>query len=143
MADNWDPEAWTRNMMEEIRTHGGHLTSGPLAGRDLMVLTTTGARTGEPREAIVTYSRDGDAYVVAGSKNGAPTDPAWFNNLRAHPDVTVETGGRLIHARAEEATGTERDRLWRQHVERNPEFGGYPEKAGRVIPVARLVEVTR
>lgn len=140
MSTNWDPEAFTRGLIEDMRAHGGQVTSGPMEGKDLMILTTTGARSGQPRQAIVTYSRDGDAYVVAGSKGGAPTDPAWFNNLRTHPDVTVEAAGRVFGARAEVVEGPERDRLWAQHVERWPEFGEYPKTAGRVIPMARLME---
>jgi deazaflavin-dependent oxidoreductase (nitroreductase family) len=135
---DWDPEAFTRALIEDMRTHGGKVTSGPMAGKDLMILTTKGRKTGKPRTAIVTYSRDGDAYVVAGSKSGAPTDPEWFENIRANPEVTVEAEGRTSQARAEVADGADRDRLWERHVARWPEFGEYPKKANRIIPVARL-----
>jgi deazaflavin-dependent oxidoreductase (nitroreductase family) len=134
----WDYEAFTRALIDDMRSHNGQVTSGPMAGKDLMILTTTGSKTGQPRQSIVTYSRDGDAYVVAGSKSGAPEDPAWFNNLRANPEVTIEAGGHVFKARAEEVTGAERDRLWNAHVARWPEFGEYPAKAGRVIPMARI-----
>jgi deazaflavin-dependent oxidoreductase (nitroreductase family) len=135
---DWDPEAFTRMLIEDMRAHGGKVTSGPMAGKNLMILTTTGAKTGEPRTAIVTYSRDGGAYVVAGSKGGAPTDPQWFDNLRARPDVTVEAEGKVFKARGEVAEGADRDRLWERHVARWPEFGEYPKKTDRVIPMARL-----
>ncbi|TMD29459.1 MAG: nitroreductase family deazaflavin-dependent oxidoreductase, partial [Chloroflexi bacterium] len=80
MAGN-DLDPWTKGLVDDMRAHDGHVTSGPMAGRPLMLLTTTGARTGRPRNAIVTYTRDGDRYVIAGSKSGAPTHPAWFHNL--------------------------------------------------------------
>ena len=84
MAD-WDPEAFTRGLLADLRANAGRATSGPMAGRALLILTTTGARTGEPRTAILAYTRDGQAYVVAGSKSGAPTHPAWYTNLVANP----------------------------------------------------------
>jgi deazaflavin-dependent oxidoreductase (nitroreductase family) len=135
---DWDPAAFTRALIEDMRAHGGKVTTGPMAGKDLMILTTTGAKTGKPRTAIVTWTRDGDAYVIAGSKGGAPTDPQWFDNLRANPDVTAEAEGKAFKARGEVAEGADRDRLWERHVARWPEFGEYPKKTDRVIPMARL-----
>ena len=78
---------WTKNLIADIRANG-RPTSGYFEGRPVMVLTTTGAKSGEPRTAVVTFSRDGDDYVVVGSKSGAPEDPAWFTNLAANPLVT-------------------------------------------------------
>src|SRR5437762_3754274 len=95
-----DYNDFTRHLMDDIRQHGGP-TSGPMAGRPLMILTTSGAKTGEPRTAVVTYTRDGDRYVIAASKSGAPTNPAWYPNLIAHPTVTVETGGETFQATAQ------------------------------------------
>jgi deazaflavin-dependent oxidoreductase (nitroreductase family) len=141
MTTTWDPEAFTRGLIEDMRAHNGKVTSGPMQGKDLMILTTTGAKTGKSRVAIVTWSRDGDAYVVAGSKGGAPTDPQWFDNIRANPDVTVEAEGKTFQARAAVADGADRDRLWDRHVARWPEFGEYPTKTDRVIPMARLTPV--
>jgi deazaflavin-dependent oxidoreductase (nitroreductase family) len=125
-----------------MRAHGGKVTSGPMAGQPLLILTTTGAKTGQPRTAMVTFTRDGDAYCVAGSKGGAPTDPSWYLNLRKNPDVKVEAEGRTFDARATVAKGEDRDRLWDRHVEALPAFGEYPAKAqGRVIPMIRLTPV--
>ena len=138
MTTTWDPEAFTRALIEDMRAHDGKVTSGPMAGKDLMVLTTTGAKSGRSNTAIVTYSRDGDALVVAASKGGAPTNPSWYYNLRANPNVTVEAGGRVFEARAEEASGADRDRLWDAHVARWPEFGEYPKKTDRRIPMVRI-----
>jgi deazaflavin-dependent oxidoreductase (nitroreductase family) len=135
---NWDPEAFKRALIEDMRANGGKVTSGPMAGKALMLLTTTGAKSGQPRTAIVTYSRDGDAYVVAGSKGGAPTDPHWFDNIRVNPDVTAEAEGKVFKARSQVAEGADRDRLWERHVARWPEFGEYPKKTDRIIPMARL-----
>jgi deazaflavin-dependent oxidoreductase (nitroreductase family) len=142
MTTTWDPEAFTRGLIEDMRAHSGKVTSGPMAGKDLMILTTTGAKTGQPRIAIVTYSRDGDAYVVAGSKGGAPQDPHWFDNLRLNPDATAEAEGKTFKVRATVAKGKDRDQLWERHVAQWPEFGEYPRKTDRVIPMARLTRTT-
>ncbi len=138
---NWDPEAFTRALIVDMREHNGQVTSGPMAGRPLMVLTTTGAKTGQPRTAIVTFTRDGDAYVVAGSKSGAPADPHWFHNLIANPIVQVEGDGKRFQGRAVAAEGADRDKLWERHVAERPEFAEYPEKSGRTIPMARITPV--
>jgi deazaflavin-dependent oxidoreductase (nitroreductase family) len=135
---DWDPEAFTRGLIEDMRAHNGAITSGPMAGRPLLLLTTKGAKSGEERSAIVTYTRDGDKYVVAATKSGAPTNPAWYHNLRADPIVTVEAEGRASKARATVVDDAERQRLWDRHVEARPEFADYPEKSGRVIPVITL-----
>jgi deazaflavin-dependent oxidoreductase (nitroreductase family) len=132
-----DYEAFTRNLKAELRA-SGRVASGPMAGRPLMILTTTGARSGEPREAIVTFTRDGDRYVIAASKSGAPTNPDWYYNLLANPEVGVEADGEAFTARATEVTGDERQRLWDQHAEERPEFRDYPNKTTRVIPVITL-----
>src|SRR5919106_3482072 len=84
-----DYESFTNKLIADLRAHG-RVTSGPMAGRPLMVLTTRGAKSGEEREAIVTYTRNSDHYVIAASKSGAPTNPAWYYNLLADPVATVE-----------------------------------------------------
>ena len=140
MAD-WDPEAFTRGLIEDMRAHGGEITSGPMAGRPLLLLTTKGAKSGEERSAIVTYTRDGDKYVVAASKSGAPENPAWYHNILADPMVTVEAEGRASKARATVVDDPERRRLWDRHVEARPEFAEYPEKSGRIIPVITLERI--
>lgn len=136
-----DYEAFTRNMMAALRANNGVIQEGPMAGRPLMILTTTGAKSGEPREAIITYTREGDTYVVAASKSAAPTNPHWYHNLLANPVATVEAGGEKFQARATEATGAERDRLYAQHAEERPEFKDYPNQTSRVIPVFTLERI--
>jgi deazaflavin-dependent oxidoreductase (nitroreductase family) len=132
-----DYAEWTKNLIADIRANG-RPSSGFFAGRPVMVLTTTGAKSGEPREAVVSFSRDGDDYIVVGSKSGAPEDPAWFGNLVANPIVTIEADGNTFQATAIVAEGADRDRLWDQHVAEHPQFAEYPSKTDRVIPIARL-----
>ena len=118
------------------------MTAGPLAGSPLLVMTSTGAKSGQPRRRILTFTRDGEDYIVAGSKNGEPTDPHWLNNLRAQPRVTVEAEGRTFEANGSITGGADRDRLWDAHVAALPAFAEYPEKSGRVIPMVRLTPVS-
>lgn len=126
-------------LIQDFRAHGGKATSGPFVGRQLLLLTTTGARTGEQRTSPLVYSSDGDRYVVAASKGGAPTNPAWYANLVANPDVTVEVGGETFKARATALTvGAERDRLYAQHALGYPAFLDYQQRTSRVIPVVVL-----
>ena len=136
-----DYDAWQRNLIADLRAHNGVVTQGPMAGRPLMLLTTKGAKTGEERLAIVTYTRDGDRYVICASKSGAPTNPAWYYNLLANPVATVEAGGDVFQVRATEAHGAERDRLWNQHAAERPEFQEYPKITSRLIPVFVLDRV--
>jgi deazaflavin-dependent oxidoreductase (nitroreductase family) len=132
-----DFDAWTQGLMADLRANG-EVTTGPMAGRPLLILTTTGAKSGKPREAVVTYTKDGDRLCIAGSKSGAPTNPDWYHNLIANPIVKVETGGEAFKARATVQEGSERDRLWDNHVAARPEFAEYPKKSGRVIPMITL-----
>jgi len=135
---DWDPEAWTKALIADMREHGGRAASGPMAGKPLAILGTKGAKTGNPRTAIVTYHLDGDRLVIAASKSGAPTNPAWYHNLVANPEVTLEVDNEAFKARATEIRGPERDRLWNDHVAQLPEFGEYPKKTERIIPVVVL-----
>jgi len=132
-----DYNAFTRQLMADIREHG-RPTSGPMAGRPLMILTTKGAKSGGPRSAVVTYTRDGNRYVIAASKSGAPTNPAWYYNLVANPKVSVEADKEKFEATASVTEGEERQRLWDQHAAERPEFRDYPHKTSRVIPVIVL-----
>ena len=128
---------WTKNLIADIRANG-RPTSGYFEGRAVMVLTTTGAKSGLPRTAVVAFSRDGDDYVVVGSKSGEPDDPAWFTNRRTNPVVTVEADGMKFQASATVAEGTDRETLWDRHVAEFPGFAEYPSKTDRIIPIARL-----
>lgn len=129
-----DYDAFERELKADIRANG-RPTSGYFEGQPLAILTTTGARSGQPREAIVSTSRDGHRYVVVASKSGAPENPDWYYNLRESPEASLEVDGEAFRVRATEATGGERDRLYQQHTQANPQFGEYPSKTDRVIPV--------
>jgi deazaflavin-dependent oxidoreductase (nitroreductase family) len=140
MTDN-DRGNWEKWLIADMREHDGRPTKGPLAGHPLALMHMTGAKTGQPRQSIVTYSRDGSDYVIAGTAGGAPKDPQWVSNLRANPDVDLEIGTQRVKARAQITSGEERRRLWDQHVEQLPWFGKYPAQTGREIPVIRLTPV--
>jgi deazaflavin-dependent oxidoreductase (nitroreductase family) len=128
----------TKALIDDFRTHRGEVTSGPFVGRPVLLLTTTGAKSGQARLAPLVYARDGDRYVVAASKGGSPTHPAWYLNLLAHPIVAVEVGGETFEARAIVTEGAERDRLWAAHVAANPNFAEYQQRTSRTIPVVVL-----
>jgi len=136
-----DEQAWEEALIADVRTNGGRPSSGPLKGHPIIVMYSTGAKSGQRRRSILTISRDGDAYVVAGTAGGSHSTPAWVANLEAHPVVEFEFGDQTHGGRAEVLReGAERDRLWDQHVEQLPHFAAYPEQTGRVIPMARIVE---
>ena len=137
MSD-FDPTAFEDALIAQMRANDGNVTTGPLAGHPLLVMTSNGAQSGQPRRAILTFSRDDGNYIVAGTAGGSPTTPAWVANLRENPDVEIEAENRTLHATATIVEGEERDRLWDQHVERLPWFGDYPAQTGRMIPVIRL-----
>ncbi len=125
-------------IVAELRAHDGKVTTGPLAGHPILIMTSKGAKSGLERRALLTFSTDNGDYVVAGTAGGSPIDPAWMHNLLADPQVTIEAHNRIFDARATVAEGEERDRLWRQHVETLPWFADYPAQTGRVIPMFRL-----
>jgi deazaflavin-dependent oxidoreductase (nitroreductase family) len=134
----FDYAAFEAALIADMRANGGVVTQGPMAGMPLLIMATTGATSGEPRRSILAYHRDGDDYVVAGSKSGAPTAPAWVRNLVVNPAVTVEAGGSVFPATARVTDGAERDLLWDAHVAAMPGFAEYPKTANRIIPMIRL-----
>jgi deazaflavin-dependent oxidoreductase (nitroreductase family) len=134
-----DPNSWEEALITEMREQDGPPASGPLAGHPILVMHVTGAKSGEPRRAILTYSRDGDAYVVAGTAGGSRRDPSWLANVRVNPDVTFEIGRRRFKATASVADEAERQRLWDQHVAQLPWFAAYPDQTGREIPMVKLI----
>jgi len=130
--------AMTQSLIAEFRANGGQITSGPFAGRTVLLLTTIGVKSGQERLAPVVYTRDGDRIVIVASKGGAPTHPSWYLNLVANPVVTLEVGAEKFQARATVAEGAERDRLYAAHAASYPGFLEYQEKTSRVIPVVTL-----
>ena len=130
-------KAVTRGHRLLLQSPFGPLLSATPMGR-FLVLHTTGRRSGTPRQTPLSYTRDGDAFVVIASDGGSPRDPDWYLNLKDHPEVEVEIGGRRRPVRAETVTGAERDRLWRDAVGSFRGYAGYQARADREIPVVRL-----
>lgn len=125
-------------LIEDLRANGGHATHGNFVGRQVLILTTTGAKTGQRRETPLAYTRDGDRLVIVASKGGAPTHPAWYHNIVADPAVRVEVNGERFDATAMIPEGTERRRLYDQHAALHPSFIDYETRTDRVIPVIVL-----
>jgi deazaflavin-dependent oxidoreductase (nitroreductase family) len=134
MADRND---WNRHTIEEFRANAGKV-GGMWEGRPLLLLTTTGAKSGRKHTTPTMYLRDGDRLLVFASKGGAPTNPHWYHNLLAHPEVTVEVGPEIYQAKATVLSGEERDRLYARQSELYPQFADYQRKTSRKIPVIAL-----
>jgi deazaflavin-dependent oxidoreductase (nitroreductase family) len=111
---------------------------GSAISRPVLLLTARGARTGRPRTVPLLYLADRDRLVLVASKGGSPRHPAWYLNLRAHPEATVEIRGRRSTYEAREAEGDERAALWRRAVDVHPGYDVYQSRAGRQIPVMVL-----
>jgi deazaflavin-dependent oxidoreductase (nitroreductase family) len=111
-----------------------------MRGRNVILLTTTGRKSGEPRTVPVVPFQDGEDMYVMASMAGAPQHPAWFHNLKANPDVGVQLGSSLWPARAEIAEEADRERVWKKITAAMPDFGEYQKKTKRVIPVVKLVK---
>jgi len=129
---------WNASIIKEFRTNEGRV-GGRFEGAPLLLLTTTGRRSGEHRTNPMMYLADGDRLLVFASKGGAPTHPDWYRNLVANPQVTVEVGTETFPAHATVLEGEERDRLYAEQSRRYPGFGEYQRNTSRVIPVVALV----
>jgi deazaflavin-dependent oxidoreductase (nitroreductase family) len=130
-------EDFNSQIIDEFHANQGRV-GGMFEGMPLLLLHHTGAKSGKERINPLAYQRDDGRYVIFASKGGAPTNPDWYHNLKAHPDVMIEVGTDSLDAVATEAGGEERERLFRTQAERVPQFGEYQQKAGRVIPVMIL-----
>lgn len=126
-----------QQLTDEIRQHG-HAITGSYVGRQALLLTTTGARSGRPRLSPLAYSLDDARYIVTASRGGSPTHPGWYFNLLADPIVTIEVDLQHFQARASIAEGAERERLWLQHISLHPGIGAYPRMTERIIPIVIL-----
>ncbi len=131
---------FNRNVIDEFRSNNGKV-GGQFGNAPLVLLTTTGAKSGKPHTTPVVYTRDGDNLVVIASMGGAPKSPAWYHNLVANPQVTVELPGETYTAKARVTEGEERDRLFRAQAGLMPNFDEYQTKTTRVIPVVVLERV--
>ncbi|MGW4113225.1 nitroreductase/quinone reductase family protein [Actinosynnema sp. NPDC004786] len=132
---------FNRQVIEEFRANAGRV-GGPFEGGRLILLTTTGARTGARHTNPVAYLPDGDRIVVIASAAGAPRHPDWFHNLVATPLVTVEDGVFTYEAEATVLTGAEREELWARAVESDPGWAAYQARTTRRIPVVALKQVS-
>ena len=132
---------WNKAIIEEFRANGGKV-GGPMANMPLLLLHTTGAKSGQPRVNPLAYIPDSDRLVVAASKAGAPTNPDWYYNIAASPDVKVEVGADSFSAHATIVDEPERTELFAKMAARNPGFAEYERKTTRVIPVIALSRVS-
>lgn len=133
------PEAndFNKQIIDEFRANAGKV-SGGFEGAPMLLLHTTGAKSGKERVNPVVYQADGDRYVIFASKGGAPSHPDWYRNITANPNVTVEVGADTIAVHARVADGDERERLWSKQKQLMPGFADYEQKTDRVIPVVVL-----
>jgi deazaflavin-dependent oxidoreductase (nitroreductase family) len=129
---------FNEDLIAQFRANGGEIKEGIFKGAPILLLTTTGARSGTTYTTPLAYSRDGDRYVVIASKGGAPTNPAWYHNLVANPTTIVEVGLAKFDARATVAQGEERDRLFDAQAALMPGFAEYQRNTTRRIPVIVL-----
>lgn len=124
-------------VIEEFRANHGKV-GGNFEGAPLLLLHTTGARSGEPRITPMMYLLDGGRYLVFASKAGSDSNPAWYHNLLAHPEAQIEVGDDTIAVQAVELRGDERDAYYAEQARRYPGFAGYQQKTDRIIPVIAL-----
>ena len=136
-VSNVNVNEFNQRLITEFRAHGGKV-GGMFDGTPLLILHTVGAKTGRGLVSPLAYHADGDRLFIYGSAGGADRHPAWYHNLVANPDVTVERGTETMPMRATVIIGGERDRLFATAVERSPGFGDYQRKTPRVIPVIAL-----
>lgn len=123
------------------RLSGGKI-GGRMAGCPVLLLITTGRKTGKQRVTPLLYIPDNENFVLIASNGGVPNHPAWYWNMQANPIVEVEAGGRKLRARAEDARGAERERLWAKAVSMYASYADYQKRTKREIPVVILRPVS-
>ena len=124
--------------VERYRETGGEVGHIWKRGSKILLLTTTGRRTGKPTTTPLIYENDGGAYVIVASKGGAPAHPGWYSNLVRDPQVEVQVKDDVFPARARTATGEERERLWELASRQWPDYDAYRTRTDREIPVVVL-----
>jgi deazaflavin-dependent oxidoreductase (nitroreductase family) len=129
-----------QKIIDEFRANDGKV-GGRFEGRTLLLLHTTGAKTGREHVNPVAYVRNGEDYVVIASKGGAPDNPDWYYNILAHPRLTVEVGTRTFDVEAQVTEEPERTRLYNKMAGMMDSFNDYRRKTNRVIPVIELTPV--
>jgi deazaflavin-dependent oxidoreductase (nitroreductase family) len=133
---------WNARNIAEFRGNHGKV-GGDFEGAPLLLLHTTGARSGKLRINPLMYLKDGERYLVFASKGGADTNPDWYHNLKAHPNVQIEVGDETINVHAEEIVGPERDTLYGRQAALYPRFADYQLQTKRIIPVVALTKRKR
>ena len=123
---------------ETLYRVSGGAVGGSIARMPVLLLTTTGRKSGEPRTTPLTYFTDGDDVVVIASYGGAPRHPAWYHNLTAHPEVEITTGRTTERRTARTATAEEKARLWPVITDTYKGYAGYQKRTDRDIPVVIL-----
>lgn len=136
------PPDFNAQIIEEFRDNAG-IVGGMFEGMTLLLLHDKGAKSGKPYIHPLAYYGDDDRYVIFASKGGAPQNPDWYHNLKAHPDVRIEVGTEGFDVTATELTGEERERVFRAQAERAPQFAEYEQKTTRTIPVIALTPKQR
>jgi deazaflavin-dependent oxidoreductase (nitroreductase family) len=131
---------FNQQVINEFRANQGKV-GGRYANRPLLLLTTTGAKSGRALTRPLTYTRDGDRLVVIASFGGGPKNPSWYHNLVANPEATVEVGSERFRVRATVTTGEERQRLFNRQAEQMPAFAEYQQKTTRQLPVIVLTRI--
>jgi deazaflavin-dependent oxidoreductase (nitroreductase family) len=127
-----------QQVIADFRAHGGQASTGRFVGTSLLLLTTTGARSGTPHITPLAFTRDGEQYVVLASSGGSARHPDWFYNLVVHPTVTLEVGSETFQATASVATEPERSRLYAAQAALMPNFARHAAATTRTIPVLVL-----
>lgn len=140
MSDTSRTNGWNDRIIEEFRANDGQV-GGPFEGAPMILIHHIGAKSGTERVSPLVYLPDGDAMVIAATKGGAPAHPDWYHNVKAHPRFDVEVGDETFPVEAVEATGADRDELWRRLVELRSGFAEYETKTDRVFPMIRLRRV--
>jgi deazaflavin-dependent oxidoreductase (nitroreductase family) len=136
-----DPNDWNKQVIEEFRANDGKV-GGYFEGANMILLHTTGAKSGQPRINPLVYTTDGDRFVIIASKGGADSNPDWYYNLLANPLATVEVGSEQFQVRATAITEEpERSRLYAKMVEHRAGFAEYEQKTSRKIPAVLLERV--
>ena len=133
-------KSFNQTVIDEFRANGGE-TTGPFAGAPLLLLNSTGAKSGETRTSPVVHTRDGDRFIIIASKAGADTNPNWYHNLVTHPRATIVVGAETIPVEASVASGEERTRLYDAQAALMPNFAEYAQATTREIPVFILTPV--
>ncbi len=133
-------DAYNQKVITEFRANQGKV-GGQFANRPMLLLTTTGAKSGKTYTHPLAFTKDGDRFVVIASFGGAPKNPSWYHNLVAHSEVTVEVGSERFKAKATVPTGEERQRLYDQQAKQMPAFAEYAKKTTRQIPVIVLTRI--